>query len=463
MRTLLGGKGNDAITGVKGTADGYLYVTGYVTGDGPTTTDGAYQATVKGGTDVVVAKIDPRIAGGWSLLGMTYLGGTSDDKPTSLAVDAAGNCYITGSTISGDFPTLSAPQSELGGGIDGFVVMVNPMMQSTDALYVSSYLGGTDTDTGNAIALDQEGSVYVFGTTRSEDFPVTEDTANQAVRWGVQNCFILKFTPGQTSLTYSSYFGGDATDDGRALAVTPSGTVYVAGTTYSDQLPAVGDAYRRSRQALDVFLARMDLTKSKDDVVSYLTFFGGTGMDEVRGMTLDAKLRPVLTGYTASADFPVTTNAYQRELKGAANAFVSVVDPSAGSNQFLVYSTFLGGSLGEVGYGVATDPAGSIYVTGYTMSSDFPVTGDALAGPSSTAILAFVTKLTPGLTGTALAYSTCLGYDGVNVGLAIDAGADGTIYTSGYTGVSLIQLNEKTFQTVFNGGTQDGYIVIIKP
>ena len=461
--TLIGGIANDAITAVHADSNGFLYVAGYITGDGPSSTDGAYQATVAGGTDIVVAKIDPNIAGGYSLLGMTFLGGTADDKPTAMAVDGQGNIFLTGSTTSGDFPSVAPLQETLGGGIDSFVVMINPMIQGTDALYVSSYLGGTDTDIGNAIALDASGSVYIFGTTRSDNFPVTSDTAGQAVRWGVQNCFLLKFAPGSTTPAYSSYFGGDFTDDGRAMAVTPQGIVYVAGSTYSNQIGPIGDAYRGTRQGLDVFIAKMDLTLAPTDIVRYVTFFGGTGMEEVRAMTLDNKNRPVITGYTASTDFPTTANAYQKRQKGYANAFVSVVDPDAPPSQFLVYSTYLGGSVGEVAYGIATDPAGSIYLTGYTMSADFPITSDAFEGGNAKAIYSFVTKLDPSRDLAQLVYSTCLGTDGVNLGLAIAAGADGTIYTGGYTGPSHIQQNEKTFQPDFNGGTQDGYIVVIKP
>ncbi|MCX6621077.1 MAG: SBBP repeat-containing protein [Acidobacteria bacterium] len=454
--TLIGGTGNDAITAVKVDSGGFLYIAGYITGN-------AYKAAVAGGTDIVVAKIDPNIAGGYSLLGMTYLGGGADDKPTAMAVDKQGNVYLTGTTLSGDFPLVAAPQQTLGGDMDAFVVMINPMVQGSGALYVSSYLGGKNTDIGNAIALDGAGSVYVFGTTRSDNYPVTSSTAGQAVRWGVQNCFLTKFTPGSTSLTYSSYFGGDYADDGRAMAVTRAGIVYAAGSTYSDQLQPVGEAYKTVRQGLDIFIARMDLSKAPLDVVDYVTFFGGSGMDEVRSMTLDNKERPVLTGYTASADFPTTPNAFQKALKGPANAFVSVVDPGAPSGRFLVYSTYLGGSSGEVGYGVATDPGGRIYVTGYTMSADFPVTGDAFEGGSSQAIYVFLTKLDPSRDVGQLAYSTCLGTAGINVGLAIAAGADGTIYAGGHTGPGFIQINEKAFQVVFNGGTQDGFIVVVKP
>lgn len=461
--TLIGGKGNDAITGVHADANGFFYVAGYITGDGPSATDGAYQTTVAGGTDIVVAKIDPNTAGGYSLLGMTFLGGTADDKPAAMAVDKQGNVYLTGTTTSADFPMASPLQDALGGGTDAFVVMINPMLQGAGALYVSSYLGGKDTDSGNAIALDASGAVYVFGTTRSDNYPVTASTAAQAVRWGVQNCFLSKFTPGNTAFSYSSYFGGEFSDDGRAMAVAPDGIVYAAGATYSNKIGPVGNAYRETREGLDIFLAKMDLNQAPSEVVQYVTFFGGKGMEEVRAMTLDNKNRPVITGYTASTDFPTTGNAYQKQLKGYTNAFVSIVDPDAPKDQFLVYSTYFGGSFGEVAYGVAADPAGAIYLTGYTMSADFPVTPDAFEGGSAQAIYSFVTKLDPAQDLMQLVYSTCLGTDGVNVGLAIAAGADGTIYTGGYTGPGHIQLNEKTFQPTFNGGTQDGYIVVIKP
>jgi len=461
--SLIGGIGNDAITGVRADANGFFYVAGYITADGPGATDGAYQTTVRGGADIVVAKIDPNTAGGYSLLGMTFLGGTADDKPSAMAVDSNGNVYLTGTTTSGDFPGIAPFQEGLGGGTDAFVVIINPMVQGADAVSLSSYLGGADTDAGNAIALDASGAVYIFGTTRSANYPVTADTAAQPVRWGVQNCFLTKFTPGNSALTYSSYFGGEFSDDGRAMAVTSDGIVYAAGATYSNQLAPVGDAYRATREGLDIFLAKMDLNQAPSNIVQYVSYFGGKGMEEVRAMTLDSKNRPVITGYTASTDFPTTDNAYQKRLKGYANAFASVLDPNAPKDKFVAYSTYLGGSFGEVAYAVATDPSDAIYLTGYTMSADFPVTADAFEGGNARAIYSFVTKLDPSRDLAQLVYSTCMGTDGVNSGLAIAAGADGTIYTGGYTGPSYIQLNEKTFQPAYNGGTQDGYIVVIKP
>src|SRR5262249_36855941 len=157
------------------------------------------------------------------------------------------------------------------------------------------------------------------------------------------------------AFAYSSYLGGEKSDDGRAIAVTPSGTVYLAGGTYGTTFPAAGNALQANPGGGgDIFLCQMDLTISGEPGLKYMTFFGGSGLDQVRKMMLDSSGRLLLTGVTTSPDFPVTSGALQSNLAGVANAFLARLNVAGPDTSSLLYSTYLGGSGGDVAYDMAT-------------------------------------------------------------------------------------------------------------
>src|SRR5262249_9146012 len=155
--------------------------------------------------------------------------GGGADTPTAMALDAFGNVYITGWTTSTNFPLAgNTPSASLSGARDAFVVKFQPATPGVEALLYSTYLGGGDIDAGNAIDVDQQGNIYIMGYTRSGDFPLTS-SAYQPVRWGNQDAFITKLNPTTPSpLLYSSFLGGETTDEGKAILVGPSGLVYFA-------------------------------------------------------------------------------------------------------------------------------------------------------------------------------------------------------------------------------------------
>jgi hypothetical protein len=191
----------------------------------------------------------------------------------------------------------------------------------------------------------------------------------------------------------------------------------------------------------------------------YATYFGGSDIQEVRGIAFDAAGNLMVTGYTLATDFPVTPDAIQPKAGGNGDAFVSVVNPMAYPN-FLVYSTYLGGSQGDVGYGVAGDSAGNIYVTGYTLSPDFPTTPDGFEPNWGGGIDLFLTKLKPGIAGPAgVQSSTYIGERGVYSPTALTLGRDGTIYVVGYGGLGLPSTSDAL--QGFGGGLSDGFIIAL--
>jgi hypothetical protein len=462
--SFLGGSLGDAVTAVKVDGAGMLYVYGYTNNGDLAATEGAYKTASAGNRDLFLAKIDPAQAGAASLVYFTYIGGTGSDTSTGMALDSAGNVYLTGYTGSTDFPTAGSPQqSALAGaaGIDAFVVKLSPSLQGSADLVYSTYLGGTDLDQGNAIDVDASGAIYVVGSTRSGDFPLTS-SAYAAARWGPLDAFIVKLVPGGSpQLAYSSFLGGELNDDGRAIAVTPGGMVYFAGSTASTTFPLAGNSYRSTLQGgADIFVAQVDPTKSGLDSLVYTTYLGGSDNEELRGMALDPSGMLLLTGYTLSADFPVTPDAAQSRIGGNADALVARLDLTAPPDSVVKYATYLGGKSGDVGYAIASDPTGNIYVTGYTLSSDFPVSGDALQKAWGWGVDVFIAKLNG---SGALEYSTYMGKSGINIGYGIAAAGDGTMYVGGVAASKGITSTSNAVQGTFGGSTADGFIVVLAP
>ena len=468
--TLLGGSQADSVIGVKMDRAGMIYIAGYMTtgdfGGGP----GAYQAASTGSPNIFIAKINPALTGPDSLLYFTYIGGSGADLPFGMQLDAAGNIYLTGATSSLDFPLGGIPalSTNAGGSSDAFILKFNPALDGAAALVFSTYLGGTDSEVGYAIDVDQQGFIYVTGTTQSMDFPLTS-TAYAAVRYGNSDAFIVRVDPFIGAFTYSSYLGGESTEQGRAIAVAPSGLVYFAGDTVSTMFPLAGNSYMPTPfGGGDIFLAEMDLTKSGVNSLIYSTYLGGSGLDAVRKMIIDSSGKLLLTGYTLSPDLPVTQGALQSTLKGIANVFVTRLDPAAPDNLIITYSTYFGGSGGDVAYDMATDSTGNIYLTGYTNSVDFPVTPDALQGKSGGGFDVFVSKLNFGGPGPgSVVYSTYTGQTSINVGYGIAVSPTGAIAVGGQSGAQnelpSVNVTDNSIQPVFAGGQSDGFVLFLRP
>jgi hypothetical protein len=327
------------------------------------------------------------------------------------------------------------------------------------SLVYSTFLGGTTGDSsGNGIALDRNGMIYVTGSTKATDFPLT-DSAYQNVTWGPQDAFMCEVDPNAGALVYSTYLGGELADQGRAIAVAPNGLVYFAVSTDSTEYPMAGYAYNYNLTSpYGIVIGVMDMTKVGLDSLVYATYFGGSDLQEVRGIAFDAAGNLLVTGYTLATDFPVTPDAFQPKPGGNGDAFVSVVNPLDPAH-FLVYSTYLGGSQGEVGYGIAGDRAGNIYVTGYTLSPNFPTTADAPQPQWGSGTDLFLTKLKPGIRGAGgLQTSTYIGAKGVYSPGGLALGTDGTIYVVGWGTVGL----PTTANAVgYAGGLSDGFLVVL--
>ncbi|MEE9912429.1 MAG: SBBP repeat-containing protein [Deltaproteobacteria bacterium] len=352
----------------------------------------------------------------------TYLGGTDEDHALAVAIDASGNAYVAGFTWSDNFPTLNAYQSSPGGFGDAFVTKFNT---SGRGLVYSTYLGGSDEESIQGIAVDASGNAHVAGFTLSTDFPT--QNPYQAANAGSYDAFIAKLDASGSTLLYATYLGGSGDDHAMAIALDASGNAYAAGDTDSTDFPTL-NAYQGSNPEADDDAFVTKLSSSGNSLV-YSTYLGGTAYDMAFSIAVDPSGNAYVAGSTDSTDFPIQ-NAYQGSYGGGMyDAFVTKLS-TAGSA--LVYSTYLGGSDDEEALAIAVDSSGNAYVAGYTWSDNFPTQnpyqGTFAGGDGSDA---FVAKFnTP---GNALVYATYLGGNGTDVANAIAVDSSGKAYVAGGT------------------------------
>jgi len=362
--TYIGGGSDDAALSIAVDSTGAAYITGGTSSSNYPTTPGALQTTTGGGIDVFVTKLNPA---GSALAYSTFIGSFGDETGTGIAVDLAGNAYLTGKTQSTNFPTANAFQATKNGPLDAFVTKLNP---AGSALVYSTFLGGGGNELANAIAIDSAGNAYVGGVTNSSNFPLLN--AFRTFGTGTIDAFVTKLTPAG-ALSFSSYLGGNNEDVVFGIAADSTGA-YLTGLTNSTDFHSV-NALQPNPGALDNgFLMKL----SPAGGIIYSTYLGGKDDDTGFGIAVDASGNVYVAGFTASSDFP-TANPSQSALNGLTDAFVMKVN-AAGNN--ILFSSFLGGSGNEQGYGVAVDGSSNIYVTGITTSVNFPVVNAAQSSAS---------------------------------------------------------------------------------
>ncbi len=417
--TLLGGSGSNAATAVAVDSSGNAYIAGFTASQNfPTASP--EQNFNAGSNDAFIAKFN---ANGNGLVYCTYLGGSADDRAYAIAVDANGDIFVAGYTNSSNFPLRTPLQSSLKGSRNAFVAKLSP---AGNTLLFSTYLGGSGSDTAYGLAVDASGNAYVTGDTTSPNFPAANF---QKINRGSQNAFAVKIGSTGSALIYSTYLGGNSIDHGAAIAVDASGAAYLTGSTYSTTFPVSSGAYQSALAGgQDAFVAKLS---ADGNSLVYGTFLGGSGgstgnPESGQGIAVDSQGNAYVAGETSSANFPVL-GGVQTALNGSLDAFAAKFGPTG----TLVYSTYLGGSSIDVANGIAVDSSGGIYLAGYTISNDLPVTSNALQPAYGGDYDAFVAWLNPA--GNSLLYLSYLGGSGSDTasGIALDSSANA--YVAGWT------------------------------
>ncbi|MFC2156009.1 SBBP repeat-containing protein [Acidobacteriota bacterium] len=403
--------------------------------------------------------IDPVIKLDYS----TFLDGSDVDYGCSITLDAKGCVYLTGETKSVDFPIRDPFQDRNFGDGDTFVCKISP---AGDSLVYSTYLGGEDWDHGESIAVDSSGCAYVAGWTFSKDFPTTnpfqahiDDSEWYWDDWGYYNkycdIFISKLSPAGDTLIYSTYLGGNYDDACEGMSLDGSGCVYITGATYSENFP-VKNPFQASPADwwyIDAFVSK--ISPAGDSLV-YSTYLGGTTHDFGESIIVDGGGHAWVTGRTYSPDFPLR-NPWQGSLAGNYDIFVTKFGKTG---KTLAYSTYVGGSDNEGAYDIACDGENNVYVTGHTVSSDFPTRLPAQGRYGGGDGDAFVFKLPP--TGGSLVYATYLGGRGSDYGKGISIDNNGCAYLTGSTtggGFPCIA----PLQGEYGGGNYDAFVTKLSP
>ena len=385
--TYLGGTGDDEGVRIAVDSSGQAYVAGFTDSlDFPTA--GPLQGSNGGGAcgttayptpcyDAFAAKLT---AAGSNLIYSTYLGGADDDFATSIVADANGDAYVCGLTSASNFPvTYGALQTSYGGGpFDGFVAKINP---TGGSLVYSTYLGGSQEDRVNGIALDSSGDAFMTGQTDSANFPVQ---AGFQPKYTASSCgsalnnnpcfesFVSELNPTGSALVYSSYLGGSAGSYGSDIALDSSGAAYVTGWTTSRDFPVTQRAYDTAWGGTnEAFVAKV---APGGGTISYATYLGDIYPDQANAIAVDGNGNAWIAGFTYGGKFPVAS-PLQAASGGLYDAIVSELNPT-GSN--LLFSTYLGGAGDDAAGDLALDSSGNAYLAGDTFSANFPITPSAM-------------------------------------------------------------------------------------
>jgi len=438
--TYLGGSLDDwgFDIAVDPTAGNIVYITGQTSSIDFHSLVTPYQPALTGGFDSFIAKLNLNNPGVGSLEYATYLGGTGDEHARGIAVDHSGNAYITGWTMSGDYPVASVIipfQNTYAGNGDVFLSKVD---NTGSTLLYSTYIGGTSGEIGWSVVVDMSENAYITGWTQSSDFPINSIITpyQPTFAGGEKDIFITKIhTPSIfiAGFIYSSFLGGTNEDQGWGISLGIDGTPSITGLTNSTNFPTLFPLQAANAGQVDAILARFDVTLNGTASLLASTYLGGSGDDIGTDIAPHHSLPGdvYLTGNTNSSNFP-TLNPYQGTYGGHQDGFMAKVDLDPPLS--MIYSTYMGGSDREDIQSIAADIFEYAYITGYTLSFDYPECGHFYPKVTNqrTAVATKLNRI-----GDDLIYSTYLiEYGGNNaddfgMGIAVDV-TSMSAYVTGY-------------------------------
>jgi hypothetical protein len=429
---------------------GNAYVVGGTNSASFPTTPGAYNTVLNGTSDAYILKLNPS---GSSLLYSTFIGGSYEESAHEIEIDEYGNAIIVGFTKSSGFPTtLGTYDNSYNGEKDIYLLKLN--LTGSNLLY-STFIGGSDDEDGYNMVIDINCSAYITGYTRSTDFPTTSGSFDETFQGGLSDAFILKFNFSSPTLSYSTFVGSGASDQGIDIKVDHNGNAIVTGSAGDDpanKFPTTPGTYDTTHNHnTDVFLLKLNQTGSG---IIFSTLVGGSSFDNGISLAIDSYSNYYIAGWTASIDFPTTPNAYNTTYDS--NEFFIIKLNSNCSS--LLFSTFVGGSNVDGKYAkIILDNSGNPTIMGTTESLDFPTTlngYDTSFNGGTTDVVFF--KLNSN--GSSLLYSSYLGgsLEDYVTGLKIDT--YGNLYITGITKSSDFPMTQNSYDTDHNG-YHDVYIL----
>ena len=438
--SYLGGTEIDQAWDITVDSEGRAYITGFTASNDFPTTTGVYNPNHNGAMDVFVTKFNKT---GTGLVYSTFIGGSSSDWSYGIAVDAYGFVFIAGATASANFPIKGgAYDTSHNGEIDAFVAKLN---RNGTALMLSTFIGGSDEDTGYDVVLGKDGEIFITGSTDSADFPTTQG-ADDRTFGGFFDGFVTKFDSEASKLIYSTYIGDEYLEELFGIAVDKNDAAYVTGyVDYDGDLEEGDDS--------DVWAVKLD-NKGSKQVYSFI--FGGGDDESGRAVVVDEFKKAYIVGWTESSNFPTTPEAFDPTYNGHTDAFVCKLKQD-GSD--FVYCSYLGGTCWDWGEDIDLYDDLSAVVTGYTTTGDFPVTEDAFDPIHNGSADAFVSYVSPD--GRDLPYSTFLGGREPDYGTGIAVDVNDVTHTTGYTESANFPTTNDAYQRELNNEEEisDGYYV----
>jgi len=394
----------------------------------------------------------------------TYMGGSGADTITAIQTDNQGNLYVAGSTGTSDLVASSNAYATANiGDLDIFLAVIGNSQGSGYGVTYLTYIGGADDDIPLAMAVDSSQNMYVVGTTKSSSFPLTANAFDTAGGTSYTDGFALVLNPslgGTAGLIFSSFLGGTTgAESANGVAYDSSGNMYVVGTTASTDWPVTANAYASAINGPeDAYIAQINPTSG---TLTYATYMGGELVDDGRGIALDANGLVYFACSSESTLFPAAGNQYQPNLAGAFDVVVGVMDLTQVGTASLLYTTYLGGTENDMARGLTLDSAGNIVVTGYTLSSNFPVTADA-AQPTYAGNGDIFVSVLNYTNSKIVLYSTYLGGSDAEVAYAVTTDSSGYIYVTGYTLSADFPVTAGAVQGTWGDGI-DVFVTKIKP
>ncbi len=434
--TYLGGVSEEGGYGLAIDSQGFVYLAG--TSQAPVQPDlNPFQQTTALINSPVVFKMTPD---GRKLLYYAYVGNGGFDQAKDVAVDSNGSAVITGNTRNANYPLKNAFQTQFKAIYgNAFISKLTPDGKS---LVYSSYIGGSNYESGAGIALDRQANALITGQTFSNDFPVKQ--AFQMSYAGGGDCYAAKVSSGG-ELVWSTYLGGSGAEGCDRITTDQQGNAYIAAASSSSDFP-LKNAIQTTGTPRTGGLTPLLIKLSTDGSIAVATFVGGPVAGAASGIALDQAGNVYLGGY---ADSRLTTkNAYQAQSGASTNGFLLELDKTLKN---VVFATYVGGSGSAWVQRLAVDQSGSIYITGSTNSADFQLQGSfqPFIGGGVCGCDVFVAKFAPA--AQSLIYSTLLGGHNGEMPGALAVDSLGNAYVTGWT-LSDDFPTKNAFQATYGGG-----------